>query len=211
MALAHNGKAGKIFKMEQPLVMVVSGLPRSGTSMMMRMLAAAGVDVLADDYRISDEGNPNGYYEFSGVWRMADGDNQWVQNAVGKTIKVVSAQLQYLPDIYNYKVIFMLRELHEVVTSQRLMLERGGKPADFDDAEMAGVFTDHLEKVQTWLAKQLNMDVIYINYNEILATQGKNLAHLSPFLGQILDLNSMMATINPDLYRNRHKVILRAD
>ena len=142
---------------------------------------------------------------------MADGDDRWVENAIGKAIKIVSAQLQYLPDNYNYKVIFMKREVHEVVTSQRLKLDREGKPADFGDGEMAGVFAEHLEKVQAWLAKKTNMDVIYINYNEVLATAGENLAHLSPFLEQPLDLDRILAIIDPNLYRNRRNLILRAD
>ena len=209
--LAQMVGASSFFKTEQPSITVVSGLPRSGTSMMMRMLEATGIDILADDYRTPDENNPNGYYEFTGVKQMDDGDSQWLENAPGKAIKVVSVLLQHLPDIYNYKVIFMQRELHEVVTSQRIMLEREGKPARFDDGEMAEVFARHLERVKAWLAKQPNMDVIYINYNEVLETAGENLAHLSPFLGQPLDLGLMLATIDPRLYRNRHNTILRAD
>ena len=208
--LAQMVGASSFFKTEQPSITVVSGLPRSGTSMMMRMLAAAGMHHLSDNHRISDESNPNGYFEYSGVDRMAKGDHQWLENAVGKVVKVVSAKLQYLPENYNYKIIFMQRELHEVVTSQRLMLEREGKPADFDDSEMAGVFADHLVKVKAWLANQVNMDVIYLNYYEVLASAGHNLAHLPPFLGRSLDLDSMTTTIDPDLYRNRYNAVLSA-
>jgi hypothetical protein len=209
--LAQMVGASSFFKTEQPSITVVSGLPRSGTSMMMRMLEATGIDVLADDHRTPDENNPNGYYEFTGVKHMEDGDSQWLENAPGKAIKVVSVLLQHLPDIYNYKVIFMGRELHEVVTSQRVMLEREGKPARFDDGEMAEVFAGHLERVKAWLVKQPNMDVIYINYNEVMETAGENLAHLSPFLDQSLNISSMLATIDPNLYRNRHNTILRAN
>ena len=209
--LTQKVRANSKFKTEQPSVTVVSGLPRSGTSMMMRMLEAAGIDIVADDYRTPDDNNPNGYYEFSGVKQMEDGDIRWLENAPGRAIKVVSALLQHLPDGYNYKVIFMQRELHEVVTSQRVMLEREGKPARFDDGEMAQVFAGHLERVKAWLAKKPNMDVIYINYNEVLETAGENLVHLSPFLDRPLDTSAMLATIDPNLYRNRHNTILRAD
>jgi hypothetical protein len=209
--LTHNPRVSSFFQTEQPSITIVSGLPRSGTSMMMRMLEAADIEILEDNYRTSDDSNPNGYYEFSLVKKMADGDIEWLEDAAGKAVKVVSVLLQHLPDNYNYKVIFMQRELHEVVTSQRVMLERENKPAKFDDSEMAQVFSDHLEKVQAWLAKKQNMDVIYINYNEVLTSAGENLLHLSPFLGQPLNFERMLATIDPSLYRNRHNSILRAD
>ena len=110
-------------------VFIVSGLPRSGTSLMMMILNAAGIPPLTDYERNADEDNPRGYYEFERVKKLKDGDFGWLENAQGKAVKVISALLTYLPEGYTYKVIFMRRELSEILASQRKMLiNRGGGP-----------------------------------------------------------------------------------
>jgi hypothetical protein len=108
-------------------VVVVSGLPRSGTSLMMQMLEAGGITVLTDGIREPDEDNPRGYYEFERVKALPKGDYEWLESARGKAVKVVSALLEYLPPEYNYKVIFMHRRMEEILASQRKMLIRRGK------------------------------------------------------------------------------------
>src|SRR5215813_2579369 len=105
----------------QPII-VVSGLPRSGTSMMMKMLAAGGLPVLVDAIRAADDDNPNGYFEFEPVKQLADGQNEWLTEAGGKVVKIISALLEYLPKSYHYKIIFMERELKEILASQQKML-----------------------------------------------------------------------------------------
>src|SRR5512141_2581353 len=94
-----------------PKNIIVSGLPRSGTSMMMKMLAEGGLTIITDQIRNADEDNPNGYYEFEPVKQLADGQFDWLAGANGKVVKIISALLEYLPRDYHYKVIFMERAI----------------------------------------------------------------------------------------------------
>src|SRR5262245_21300644 len=125
-------------------VTVVSGLPRSGTSMLMRMLDCGGIPALSDGERVADEDNPRGYYELEQVKPLPDGA-EWLERAPGRAVKVVSALLDKLPPGYQYRVLFLEREIEEVLASQRRMLERRGQPTDrVGDAEMARMFRRHL-------------------------------------------------------------------
>ncbi len=116
-------------------IIVVSGLPRSGTSMTMKMLVEGGIAVLTDGIRAADESNPEGYYEFEKVKQLDKaGDLSWLNEARGKAVKIISYLLQRLPDTFDYRVIFMHRDLHEVIASQNRMLERlGEKKGDLPD------------------------------------------------------------------------------
>ena len=123
-------------KDHQPVV-VVSGLPRSGTSMMMKMLDAGGIPVVIDGIRGADRDNPKGYYEFERVKQLDKGDTAWVADAQGKAVKVISALLQHLPADQEYRIIFMERNIDEVLASQRKMMQNrgeGGKDAGGKDA-----------------------------------------------------------------------------
>ena len=151
-------------------VTVVSGLPRSGTSMMMQMLAAGGLTAMTDAIRQADADNPRGYFEVERVKRLKDGDVAWMIEAEGKAIKIISALLEHLPPGHHYKVIFMQRALGETLASQRKMLiHRGEDPARIDDAELTRLFQKHLQKIEAWLASQPNLEVLYVNYNEMVA------------------------------------------
>ena len=109
-------------------VIVVSGLPLLGTSMMMKMLIAGGLPALTDGLRVADENNPKGYFELEQVKQLPEGDTGWVQTARGKAVKVISYLLESLPGEVSYRVIFMQRDLDEVLLSQKRMLDRDGKP-----------------------------------------------------------------------------------
>src|SRR5215207_9218271 len=85
-------------------VVIVSGLPRSGTSMMMRMLAEGGLPVLTDELRGADDDNPQGYLELEVVRQLKEGNVRWLENAQGKAVKVISSLLDYLPREYPYKI-----------------------------------------------------------------------------------------------------------
>ena len=112
--------------MDSKTVIIVSGLPRSGTSMMMKMLEAGGLKILTDNLREADANNPKGYYEFERVKQMKDGNLAWLPDAVGKVVKIVTGLIIYLPSDYKYKIIFMKRDLNEVLSSQKKMLGRLG-------------------------------------------------------------------------------------
>ena len=195
-------RSNKTSKSKQPIV-VVSGLPRSGTSMMMKMLAEGGLQVLTDELRRPDSDNPNGYFEFETVKQMSGGNVEWLAEAGGKVIKVISALLEYLPPNYSYKVIFLERDLQEILASQRKMLVNRHEEAAIDDAEIAVQLQKHLSVVKPWLVRQPNMEVIYVNYNALIADPAPFCARIVTFLGLPLDKARMLAVPNEMLYRNR--------
>jgi len=185
-------------------VIVVSGLPRSGTSLMMNMLRAGGVPIVTDELRTADDDNPRGYFELERVKQLAKGDAAWVQEANGHAVKVISALLEHLPATTTYRVLFMQRRLPEVLASQRKMLERRGEPTDtVPDEKMAALFEKHLEKIEGWLAQQPNFSVLYVPYHELAERPEGQLDRIVDFLGLPLDRDAMLAAVDPALYRNR--------
>lgn len=195
-------------------IIVVSGLPRSGTSMMMRMLHAGGVPLLTDADRIADPDNPRGYFEYAPVKRLRD-DASWVSEARGKAVKVVSILLQALPAYFPYNIVFMERDLEEVLASQRAMLLRRyqngeiGPEAvdehrlDEDDLRLREMYARHLPQIQHWIRRQKNMRLLIVNHNTTL-TDASRIAHeITSFLNQSLDKAAMTAAVDPALYRQR--------
>lgn len=185
-------------------VIVVSGLPRSGTSMMMKALEAGGITMLTDNLRQADVDNPKGYYEFERVKQLPQGDTAWLAEARGKGVKVIAALLEHLPPGYPYRVLFMQRALPEILASQKKMLARRGEDPDkVNDEEMARLFTQHVNKVKAWLAAQPHMAVLDVDYNQMLAAPRPHLVVVNQFLDNILDVDRMVAVVDQDLYRNR--------
>jgi len=186
------------------VITVVSGLPRSGTSMMMKMIEAGGLPPLTDQIRTADADNPKGYYEFERVKRLDKGDTAWVAEAAGHCVKVISALLQFLPAAYEYQIVFVRRDMAEILASQRKMLgNRGEDSAKMDDDKMAALFAQHLQQVETWLASQANMRVLYCHYRDILARPETEAQRINEFLGGRLDVAAMATAVDPNLYRNR--------
>ena len=187
----------------EPIV-IVSGLPRSGTSMMMKMLEAGGIPPLTDKLRTADNDNPKGYYEFERVKQMDKGDTGWMAQAQGKVVKVISALLKHLPAGYNYQVIFLRRHMSEILASQRKMLiNRGEDPDKMDDAQMTMLFENHVRQVESWLAQQHNIEVLYVHYSDVMADPLTAINSMGRFLGRDLDVRAMAEVVDPDLYRNR--------
>jgi hypothetical protein len=185
-------------------VVVVSGLPRSGTSMLMRMLDAGGIPPLTDHLRAADDDNPRGYYEFEPVKKLREGDTSWLPQAQGKAVKVISALLTYLPAGYAYRVLFIQRALPEILASQRKMLiHRGEDPDKVSDAEMAVYFEKHLAQVTAWLAEQPNIATLYVDYNAMLKDPAPFVEQINAFLGGGLDVEKMIGVVDPTLYRQR--------
>ena len=185
-------------------VIVVSGLPRSGTSLMMNMLRAGGVPIVTDEQRTADDDNPRGYFELERVKQLGKGDVSWVREAHGRAVKVISALLEHLPPTSSYRVLFMQRRLPEVLASQRKMLERRGEPTDtISDEKMAALFEKHLEKIEAWLAEQPNFSVLYVPYHDLAERPASQLDRIIGFLGRELDRDAMLAAVDPALYRNR--------
>jgi len=184
-------------------IVIVSGLPRSGTSMMMKMLAEGGMQVVTDSLRSADDDNPNGYFELEAVKQLPQGNVKWLAEADHKVVKIISQFLEYLPPENRYKIIFMEREIKEVLASQKKMLARRNEASQMEDAAMEKQFLDHLNSVKYWLARQPNMEVLYLNYNLLISSPLKYCQTVRDFLEIPLDIESMYAVPSEKLYRNR--------
>jgi hypothetical protein len=182
-------------------IIIVSGLPRSGTSLMMQMLHQGGVEVVTDNIRRADTDNPQGYYELEHVKRIKT-DASWLPGTRSKAFKMVSQLLYELPPTERYLIIFMERELEEVLISQEKMLARLSKPAA-PRAAIEQAFIDHLCKLREWLAKQPNIEVLYISYNELLQRPEQEAIRISAFLKGRPNAQKMALTVDSSLYRNR--------
>jgi Sulfotransferase domain len=186
-------------------ICIVSGLPRSGTSLMMKMLEAGGMDIAIDNSRRADEDNPKGYYELE-VVKTIKQDTSWLDGLVGKAFKMVSMLLYDLPRDRRYKIIFMRRNMEEILASQHVMLQRQGKPCNADEqATMRKLFAQHLEQVQKWLAGQSEMEVCYIWHHNLLQQPRNALRPVCKMLGRPLDIQRMADVVDASLYRQTHR------
>ncbi len=187
----------------QPIV-IVSGLPRSGTSMVMKMLEAGGLSVLTDGLRTADEDNPKGYFEVERVKNLAQEDDKgWLAGARGKGIKVISYLLKSLPPTFNYRVVFIRREMEEVLASQRKMLARRGETEETAPERMRALFEDDLWRAGYQLKRRPEFESIELRYSDVVARPLDEARRLAAFLGGGLDAEAMAAAVDPQLYRNR--------
>ncbi len=185
-------------------ITVVSGVPRSGTSMMMRMLDAGGMQTVTDNVRKSDINNPYGYYEFEPVKQLSK-NTDWLTDAYGRAVKIIYLLLYHLPPDHRYKVIFMTRHLDEVIASQDAMLEglqqKRGTP---NNARFADTIRTQLEKLDQWMEAQPNFHTLYLKYDEVLRDPQRAVHEIDRFLGCGLDIEAMVEVIDPALHRQRH-------
>lgn len=187
----------------EPIV-VVSGLPRSGTSMMMRMLEAGGVPILSDGERQADIDNPKGYYELERVKDLAkDDDKSWLVDQRGKVVKIISYLLRELPPTNNYKVLMMRRDLSEVLASQSKMLVHRGEESESDDGRMLELFKDHLWKARYLVKHQPQFEVLELQYKDVIDNPTAQAEKINEFLGGKLDVAAMTRAVDRGLYRNR--------
>jgi hypothetical protein len=185
-------------------VIVVSGLPRSGTSMMMRMLEAGGAPLWTDDVRAADESNPRGYYELERVKELGKSDTSWMVEARGKAVKIVSPLLVHLPDACNYRVVFMLRDLREIVASQNRMLDDRGEPhGALSDEALVQAYETHLWQVRQLFRRRACFEVIDVHYVDVLNSAASQAARVEAFLRLGLDVGRMPGVVEEGLYRNR--------
>lgn len=187
----------------EPIV-VVSGLPRSGTSMMMKMLDAAGIPIMTDAVRTADEDNPKGYFEFERVKDLEkDPDRSWVRGARGKALKVISWLLKDLPDDSAYQIVFMRRDIDEVLASQNKMLVHRGEENTADDEIMAEAYRNHLASVRIMARKKPNWSLVEIRYDEAIRDPAGVARKVNAFLGGRYDERRMVDAVDEKLYRNR--------
>jgi hypothetical protein len=185
-------------------VIIVSGLPRSGTSMMMKMLDAGGVQIMTDAIRKADIDNPKGYYEYERVKNLEkETDKSYVREARGKALKVISFLLKDLPDDNFYRVIFMRRHLDEVIDSQNKMLDRRGEKSIEERERMAEAYRNHLAAVKILVRNRPNFEMLEFRYDEAVKDPAAAARAVNAFLGEKLDASAMTAAIDAELYRNR--------
>lgn len=185
------------------MITIVSGIPRSGTSLMMQMMAAGGMPVLTDGQRSADDNNPRGYFEVESVKSLARNQDVLTQ-AEGKVVKVISSLLPSLPKDFAYRVIFMCRPLEEVVASQNRMLERLGKEVPTTpNAAVISAFQEHVKKIRSWLTLQSNISVLYVDYLAVLQFPEEQARRICDFLGRNLDVSAMIAQVQHSLHRER--------
>lgn len=171
--------------------------------MMMRMLAAGGMEVVTDNIRQADTHNPYGYYEVEQAKKLPE-DASFLGHAHGKAIKIVSPLLYHLPTDKTYKIIFMKRHIEEILASQKTMLEKLNTQAYSDNNDhMRGTFKHHLDEVLLWIDRQGNMDVIYIHYNDVIDDPYGNSQRVNQFLGNGLDVQRMADAVDKTLYREK--------
>ena len=187
---------------DRDFITIVSGLPRSGTSMMMRMLEKGGVPILTDAVRKADDDNPLGYFEFEPVKRL-EKDTSWLPEAYNKAVKIIYIFLYHLPPEHRYKVIFMRRNLDEVVVSQKAMLRRRNEVDRMSDQQLMDSYHDQLQKLDVWIRHQENFTIRYFDHHDVLADPAAAASEVTRFLGLQLDIPAMIQSVVPSLHRNR--------
>ena len=182
---------------------IVSGLPRSGTSLMMQMLQAGGLPVLSDGLRAADANNPRGYHEFEPVKRLRS-DRSWLPQARGRVVKIIHALLRELPldGSLPCRIVFMRRPLDEVLASQQAMLQRDGKVAA-DPALLKRAYEGQLAQLLPWLTTRPGVDMLSVDYHAVIQDPAAVAQSLRDFLGLPLDTAAMVRAVDPALYRQR--------
>ncbi|MDA8971194.1 alkaline phosphatase family protein [Flavobacteriaceae bacterium] len=186
-------------KYRENQIVLVSGLPRSGTSLMMQMLSKGGMDTLIDDLREADISNPKGYFEYEPVMKLHK-NNDWLGTAQNKVVKIVAPLLKHLDPQYRYKIIFMKRDLGEIIKSQQIMT---GKHDDVMPVTLFNSYVRLLQNIESWKEQEPHIDMVYVDYKDILENTNETLEKLLPFIGVPLEKEAMANCIDPTLYRNR--------
>lgn len=179
-------------------LIIVSGLPRSGTSLAMQMLCAGGLNCVTDEEREPDEHNPKGYYEYTPVKSLYR-DSGWVKDCHGKALKVVAPLLPYLPPELSYKTIFMSRPLGAIVASQQKMLLARGFTRDSNFHTVERLLAREVERAKRWLFSHPNNETLFLDYQQSLENPLKSAERLKQFLELDLDINAMAEEIEPNL------------
>lgn len=190
----------------QRFIIIVSGLPRSGTSLMMQILKAGGMALVVDDKRPADVNNPKGYFEFEAV-KYLEEDNDWLENARGKVVKVISHQLKFLPTGFTYKTIFMHRNLTDIVESQNRMLKQLKKDSRrLSDTDLVGIYKTHIADTMLFLSRQNNHSIAEVHYESLIQNTSLEIKRIKKFINHSLNEESMQAVIDESLNHGRVKL-----
>jgi len=168
------------------------------------MLDAAGLSIVTDEIREADEDNPRGYFELEQVKDLdKGGDKSWLPGHRGKVVKIISFLLTDLPDTCFYKVVFMRRDLDEVIASQNKMLVRRDEKVDGDDEKMKELYAKHLRKLEVQLGERGNFEILDVHYREVIDDPRAQARRVGRFLGLSDRADAMAEAVDPSLYRNR--------
>lgn len=182
-------------------IIVVTGLPRSGTSLMMQMLGAAGVALLTDGKRDADEDNPRGYFELEAVKSLGR-DTSWLASARGRAVKIIAPLVSHLPADHRYAVIWLERPLDEVLASQATMLERAGREPGADAAALRRALPRQLEAARFELDRR-GLPILDVSHGDAIAQPRQVAEQVCSFLGGGLDIEAAARSVDPQLYRQR--------
>ncbi len=199
ISLPTEFKDKAVFKHRKGQIVLVSGLPRSGTSLMMQMLYNGGQDVLTDNNRIADNSNPKGYFEYDPVMAIHK-DNSWLNLAKDKSVKVVAPLLKFLDPQYRYKVIFMNRDLNEIIKSQQTMI---GKDSETFPVKLFNAYTKQLGQVEEWKKREPGVELIYVDYKDVLNNTQETIQKVTSFIGVEMDQEKMAKSVDKSLHRNK--------
>ncbi len=185
------------------MITIVSGIPRSGTSLMMQMLQAGGMTLLYDDRRKADENNQRGYFEYEKVKRLMQ-DNSWLDQAEGKAIKIIAPLIHFLPDKFDYAVILMDRDMTEIINSQGKMLTKlGHKPMPSNNSALMKTFSRHIDKCKKFMLIKDNFRTLTMRYNDLILDSYTHAETVDRFLNINLNVKRMAGVVEPRLYRTR--------
>ena len=196
-------RQGRVLYRKILMITIVSGLPRSGTSLMMQMLVAGGMTALSDGERKPDTDNPKGYLEWERIKQLPK-EPGLITEAEGRVVKVISQLILSLPDGPEYRIVFMQRPMAEVLKSQEEMLKRRGThDSGGNTAAIEQVFQRHLMDVDKWLAAKRNAKVLRVQYHRILQEPRAVAEEVAALLGVELEIKAMVGPVDASLYRNR--------
>jgi hypothetical protein len=184
------------------VIVVVSGLPRSGTSLLMQMLKAGGLPVLTDGLRVADEDNPRGYFEWEPAKRLPR-EPELIRMAEGKAVKIVSSLLWALPPGYEYRVLYMERPLAEVAASQVAMIRRHGGAAPLEGEALVRALAAHQQQVLALVRQIPGVALCTVRYHDVLADPFQQARRIADFLGMPLDCEAMARQADRRLQRQR--------
>ena len=185
------------------MITVVSGLPRSGTSLMMQMLEQGGMEVLTDEMRKADENNQRGYYEYEKVKSLAK-DPSWLGEAEGKAVKIIAQLLFFLPRNFEYRILFMERNMDEIIGSQSKMLQNLGQTgANLDPSVLIQAFQKQMDQAKAVITQAPNIEWMSVSYNDVLNDPKPIVKQVNAFLKDALSIEDMTSVVDDSLYRTR--------
>ena len=192
------------------MITVVSGLPRSGTSLILQMLKKGGMEILTDNVRKADDSNLRGYYEFEKVKSLRT-NRRWLADADRKAVKIIAQLLNFLPANYEYAIIFVERDIREILMSQQRMLATMGQKNAANPEILSQTFTKQLDNVKTWIARKNNMKSCHVSYRDLIQAPLAGAKQIGDFLNSDLDIREMASAIDKNLYHQRVKQTEKED